>query len=488
MARRDLLVVGGITLAGALLRFTTLGTQSFWYDEGLTVQHVNSNFGGMLELDGETNPPLYYVLAWLWAHPFGSGEVALRSLSALAGTALIPVAYAVASRIGGFRVGWVTAAVLATNPLLIWYSQEARSYALFALFGALSFLCFLLWLERHDGPSLIGWAVSSALALATHYFAVFLIAPELLWMLVQARRRGQVLQAALASAAVVAVGLALLPLALHQRDVVGAEWIAEGTAGGLAVRLARIPGEFLTGHHPPHHLLLTVVAAGLAFGSAALLLRLRSRPARDAAAIPFALGSLVILVPTALAVVGLDYMITRNVIVAMLPLAIVMALGVTAPGIGRWAIALPAGLCLLGVVAVISIASDVRYQRDDWRAAAGALEELPAGGPRAVLASADTGAAALLAYLPAARALKGPSRVSEVDLLLLARRESRQPLHPPTPPPRPLPVPGFRLLERVRGETFTIDRYKASPSRPVSPAALEVKSLTGEQGSALLMP
>jgi 4-amino-4-deoxy-L-arabinose transferase-like glycosyltransferase len=486
MARRDLLVVGGITLAGALLRFATLDAQSFWLDEGLTVQHVNSSFGEMLELEGESNPPLYYVLAWLWAHPFGSGEVGLRSLSALAGTALIPVAYAVASRIGGFRVGWVMAAVIAANPLLIWYSQEARSYALFALFGALSFLFLMLWLERRDRLSLIGWAVSSALALATHYFSVFLIAPELLWILVRAGRRGPVSQAALASGAVLAVGLALLPLALHQRDVVGADWIAEGEAGGLAVRVARIPVEFLTGHHPPHHVLLAVLSAGLALGSAALLLRRRSKPARDAAAVPFAIGSLVIVVPAAMAVAGVDYIVTRNVIVAMVPLAIVVALGVTAPGIGRWAVALPTGLCVIGAVAVIAIASDVRYQRDDWRAAARAIEELPANGPRALLL--DDGPAALLVYLPTARALESPSQVSEVDLLRLARRETGEPLRQPTGPPRPLPTPGFRLLERVHGETFTIDRYRASSSRRVSPAALEVEWLAGGEGSALLLP
>jgi 4-amino-4-deoxy-L-arabinose transferase-like glycosyltransferase len=486
MARRDLLVVGGMTLAGGLLRFATLDAQSFWLDEGLTVQHVDSSFGEMLELNGESNPPLYYVLAWLWAHPFGSGEVGLRSLSALAGTAMIPVAYAVASRIGGFRVGWVTAALIAANPLLIWYSQEARSYALFALLGALSFLCFVLWLERHDRLSLIGWTASSALALATHYFAVFLVAPELLWILVQARRRGKVLHAAIASAVIVAVAVALLPLALHQRDVSGAEWIAGGEIGDLGLRLVRIPGEFLTGHHPPEHLLLAVLAAGLAFGSAALLLRRRSRSARDAAAMPLALGSLVVLVPTALAVLGLDYIVTRNVIVAILPLAIVVALGVMAPEIGRWALALPAGLCVLGIVAVIAIASDVRYQRDDWRAAARALEELPARGPRAVLVNDRP--VALLVYVPAARALEGPPEVSEVDVLRLARRETGEPLHPPSAPPRPSPMPGFRHLGRVQGETFTLDRYRASSSRPLSLATLGALSLTGEKGSALLLP
>ena len=39
-------------------------------------------------LGQETTPPLYFMLAWGWAKVFGFGEEGLRSLSALAGTAI----------------------------------------------------------------------------------------------------------------------------------------------------------------------------------------------------------------------------------------------------------------------------------------------------------------------------------------------------------------------------------------------------------------
>ena len=41
----------------------------------------------------ESNPPLYYVLAWGWAKAFGTGEAGLRSLSALLGAATVPVGF-----------------------------------------------------------------------------------------------------------------------------------------------------------------------------------------------------------------------------------------------------------------------------------------------------------------------------------------------------------------------------------------------------------
>ncbi|MDX6664240.1 MAG: mannosyltransferase, partial [Solirubrobacteraceae bacterium] len=80
---RTALVLGAIVLAGAGLRFATLGLQSFEADEGVTVHLLRMPFGDMLSAlpDSESTPPLYYVLAWLWTRVFGFGEVGIRSFS-----------------------------------------------------------------------------------------------------------------------------------------------------------------------------------------------------------------------------------------------------------------------------------------------------------------------------------------------------------------------------------------------------------------------
>jgi hypothetical protein len=137
--------LAAITAAGAALRFSTLRVQSFWLDEAVTHQLVTRTLPSMLSAipHSESTPPLYYVAAWGWVRVFGAGEVGLRSLSALFGTATIVVLALIARRLAGNRAAIAAAALCATNPLLIWYSQEARAYALLVALCAISLWCLV---------------------------------------------------------------------------------------------------------------------------------------------------------------------------------------------------------------------------------------------------------------------------------------------------------------------------------------------------------
>src|SRR6478672_870461 len=150
MRARHLQLLAGLTLAGALLRFATLDVQSYWLDEVATVNILRHGFGDMLSAvsAGESTPPFYYIVAWVWSKVFGTGEVGLRSLSALLGTATIPLVYVLGRRVAGRVAGLAAAALCAFNPLLIWYSQEARSYALMVFLIGLSLLAFIAVLEQ----------------------------------------------------------------------------------------------------------------------------------------------------------------------------------------------------------------------------------------------------------------------------------------------------------------------------------------------------
>ena len=270
-----------LTALGVAVRFASLGVQSYHHDEVITALRVlPGSFGDMLHAVkvSESNPPLYYVLGWAWAKAFGTGEVGLRSLSALFGAATVPVGYLIGRQLAGRRAGLILAALIAVNPMLIWYSQEARSYALLVFFGALARFFFVRALDTRPGRDLACWALASALALCSHYFAVFAVAIEALWLLVALRARWRLLLPALA--AVGAAGLALLPLANSQTNPTHIGWIENSP---LAERFWETGVCFLageTGHVSPSRRATTTRWCRCSWSASPLLaVALRGEPA-----------------------------------------------------------------------------------------------------------------------------------------------------------------------------------------------------------------
>ena len=132
----------------------------------------------------------------------------MRSLSALFGAAAIPLAFLAAREALSSRAGLICAGIVAVNPMLIWYSQEARSYSMLVFFAAASLLFFLRARRSGSGADLALWTLASAGALCSHYFAVFAVAIEAAWLLVALRSRRRAVLPAVAGVALVGAGAA----------------------------------------------------------------------------------------------------------------------------------------------------------------------------------------------------------------------------------------------------------------------------------------
>ena len=365
-----------MTLVAAALRFYELGHQSLWFDEAYTVMLVKLPLGHMLSTipKTESTPYLYYLLAWVWTHVFGRGAADLRALSALFGTAVVPIAYLATDRLlGNRRAALAVAALAAFNPLLIWYSQEARAYQLLVLTAACSLLAFAYARERPTGRRLAAWALASGVALASHYDSALVVLPEAVWLLAQHRRR---LGPWLAVAFVAACGGALLPLLIRQSNAGNATWINKAP---LNDRLGQILPQFLLGTGSHAHVALMWV--GFALGALALLLLARfasssdRRSAFGVAALVVGGFALVMVVDAA----GSDAVLTRNLLGLWLPAAIVVGAGLGARRAGRLGVAITALLCAIGLTATISVATDYTLQRPDWAAVAKVLGPWPRG-------------------------------------------------------------------------------------------------------------
>jgi mannosyltransferase len=489
-----------VLAAGAALRFATLDAQSLWYDEAVTARLLKLDLAALWRAipGSESTPPLYYLLAWLWTHVLGTGEVGMRSLSALVGTTTVAVVWALGRRLGGDRAGIAAAALVAVNPMLVWFSQEARAYALLALLGALSALLWLRALERRDHvlrssqpptvgrrhTRLLAWGAVAALALATHYYAVFLVAPQALWLVLRAsgwRERA----AALALPAVAAAALA--PLALGQRENDSAAFI---TNGELLTRLAQLFKQFLVGYDAPlEPLLLAVTALAALVGAAGLATLLRRRSAapegqrRECARLA-GLAAAALALPILAALGGEDHLITRNVLF-VLPLACALAgagLSPAAQAVPRSAALALAAACTAGIVAVLGVARSAELQRDDWRGAVRALG--PISGPRLIVATPNSAIETLRYYLPDLRIAAPPTfTTAEIDYVALPVRSTGERPGPPRPAQPTAPVAGYRLVDRTDGETYTVLRWRAPAPRvePIRPS----RGLDGQPAALL---
>jgi len=172
-----------ILAAGAALRFYALAAESFWFDETYSVWGAGHNVAWHIAQSVQRIfPPLYYLLLHFWL-VLGKSEFAVRSLSVLIGLASIVAVYALACELFDARVGLLSAFLLTVSPLHLWYSQEARMYILVAALGLASAYFMLLALRRGRLWHWLAYVLCSVLAMNAHYFAVFLVPFQNLYVL-----------------------------------------------------------------------------------------------------------------------------------------------------------------------------------------------------------------------------------------------------------------------------------------------------------------
>ena len=184
-------IVAVLTFVAAVLRFWHLGAKSLWLDEAITAwlaQASSPVFTGTVWRGGEANMSLFYVIMRAWSH-LGSSEWTLRFFSVLMGIAAIPIFFVLGKRLFGSRVGLIAALLLTVNACHVAYSQEARSYTLFFLLAILSWYFFVRAIETGGSLDYIAYAVISALAVYSHFFALLLVAAQWASVLALGRER-----------------------------------------------------------------------------------------------------------------------------------------------------------------------------------------------------------------------------------------------------------------------------------------------------------
>ncbi|GAB5441930.1 MAG: hypothetical protein Fues2KO_22790 [Fuerstiella sp.] len=199
-----------IVVVAAALRMQTIAARPIWFDEAFSWTLV-SEFE-LPEIVARTaqdvHPPLYYLLLWLWTSVFGDSLFAMRSLSALLGTAVVALAWLVGRQLGSVSrafdtdgiatdhsddstetppdrsplsagshstlTGFAAASLVASSAFQIHWSGEIRMYALLSLL--LLVATHYAWKLTQPSPQKREWAAFSfacAAMMYTHNYGLF---------------------------------------------------------------------------------------------------------------------------------------------------------------------------------------------------------------------------------------------------------------------------------------------------------------------------
>jgi len=199
--RATWLALAALTVLGAALRLHGLALQSLWNDELSSVAEFSQR--GFLKLLGARTPPDhvpgYWMGMYVWSRVIGDSEALLRLPSALFGIAAIPAMFALGRRLYGNAEGLIAGGITAVAWLTVWYSQEARPYALL-LASVVWSAAFLIDLVRalRSGiaprrATLVAYVIAAGAAANAHYFGVMTVCVEAATAAVLLRRRPRAL-------------------------------------------------------------------------------------------------------------------------------------------------------------------------------------------------------------------------------------------------------------------------------------------------------
>jgi mannosyltransferase len=215
-----------------------LGRKSLWHDEAFTVAvaHGDGETFRRSVLGEESFAALYYSVIRLL--PLGTGEAAVRAPSVLFAALATATCYVLAQRLFGARAAVLAALLLSTNLFFVRSAQEARSYALAVWLVALAGWLLVRAVREPTWPRWLTFGAVSAVAGYAHFFAVLVLAGQLLSL---APLRSALAWRRVAGGAGLAAVL-LLPLAvvLVRSTDDGREKLPQASLAALSAELAGI--------------------------------------------------------------------------------------------------------------------------------------------------------------------------------------------------------------------------------------------------------
>ena len=186
---REWIVLGGVVVWAAVLRFWGLGHASVWLDEAISIyaaamihEHGLPVFASGLYLQGFLQS---YLLAFVGV--FSWGEWWMRAPSALAGVLLVFVVYVASREVYSRRVAVMSSLAVAVSYWLVAWSRQARMYVFLTLFAVLALWMLYRFISERRARDGVLLAVSCVACVLLHGFGAVIAAFCLVLVLVCVR-------------------------------------------------------------------------------------------------------------------------------------------------------------------------------------------------------------------------------------------------------------------------------------------------------------
>lgn len=178
----EILLLLLLVILGFALRYHGIERQGLWTDElfGITTAYMPHYKDIIPRMIADSHPPGYLSFLYFYVPFFDGSEFLLRLHSLIAGTLLIFLTHMFGRRYFSVPTGLIAALLVAVNYESIYYSQEARAYAMLSLFclGSFYFLLGFLLDGACSNAKKAAFVLSSTTAMYLHYNGVVFVGCE----------------------------------------------------------------------------------------------------------------------------------------------------------------------------------------------------------------------------------------------------------------------------------------------------------------------
>jgi len=211
------------------VRVIDLGSKSVFADELASFRFAQLSWTDFWRLvrSSEANMALYYVLLRYWIHIHSSISFS-RFLSVIPAVATVPILYLLGRKLFSRPAALLASLLFSLNAFHISYSQAGRGYSLAVFLVTLSCLYFVKNVQDPTRANAVVQVVASTAAMYGHFFAVFVLASQLLALfLLRPVRPVLIRQTVLIAVAAVLAMPLLIFAAVHRTEPIA--WVQPTT-------------------------------------------------------------------------------------------------------------------------------------------------------------------------------------------------------------------------------------------------------------------